>query len=91
MSRFSTPEDVRVAAEDFAADLYRRHRETGQALNPYCTPSAIDEFARGFNGTPRRSWEGPMEWDFRYLTGAAVRRLVDKDDTNAKDRTHSAQ
>lgn len=78
MSRFNSPADVFAAAEKWAAELHRNHIEKGHALNPYCTPGAINEFDRGFNGAPRYSWEGPEEWDFRYQTGAAVRRLVDQ-------------
>lgn len=78
MSRFNSPAEVLAAAEKWAAQLHRNHIEKNHALNPYCTPGAIAEFDHGFNGDPRRSWDIPVEWDFRYQTGAAVRRLVDQ-------------
>lgn len=77
MSRFNSPAEVLAAAEQWASVLHRNHVEKGHALNPYCTPGAINDFDRGFNGVPLHSWEVSAEWDYRYQTGAAVRRIVD--------------
>ena len=74
--RFNSPEEVRAAAEKWAAELYRRHLEKGHDLNPYCTPGARAEFDRAFSDLPRRSWELDPAWDYRWQVGQAVARLV---------------
>ena len=74
--RFNSPDEVKAAAEKWAADLYRRHVEKGHDLNPYCTPDARGEFDRAFSDAPRRSWDTAPEWDYRYQVGRAVARIV---------------
>lgn len=74
--RFNNPEEVKAAAEKWAADLVRRHVEKGHDLNPYCTPGARGEFDRAFSDLPRRSWDTAPEWDYRYQVGRAVARLI---------------
>ena len=74
--RFNSPEEVKAAADKFAADLYRRHVEFGHDLNPYCTPGARGEFDRAFSNLPRRSWDLDTSWDYRYQVGRAVAELV---------------
>lgn len=78
MSRFNSPAEVLAAAEKWAAQLHRNHTEKGHDLNPYCTPGARAEFDRAYANAPRRSWDIPVERDFRSQAGAAVRRLVDQ-------------
>jgi hypothetical protein len=74
--RFNNPDEVKTAAEKWAADLVRRHVEKNHDLNPYCTPGARDEFDRAFSDAPRRSWDIAPEWDYRYQVGRAVARIV---------------
>ena len=75
----SISEEVKTAAEESAADLYRRHLETGADLNPYSTPGGRAEFDRAYANLPRRSWEEPMgDFDYRYQLGRAVALLVNR-------------
>lgn len=78
--RFNTHEEVKAAAEKFAADLYARHIEKGHDLNPYCTPGARSEFQRAYDNGPFYSFERLDEnsrgFDFRYQVGRAVARIV---------------
>jgi hypothetical protein len=74
--RFNSPEEVKAAAEKWAAELYRLHIEKGHDLNPYATPGGRADFDRAFSDAPRYSWETLPEWDYRYQVGQAVARLV---------------
>jgi hypothetical protein len=74
--RFNNPDEVKQAAEKFAAEIVRNHFEKNHGLNPYCTPGARDEFDRGYANAPRRSWDIDPAWDFRYQTGQAVARII---------------
>jgi len=74
--RFSSPEEVKAAAEKFAAYLVRRHVEDGYDLNPYCTPGARHDFDKAFSGAPRSPWELSPEWDYRYQVGRAAARMI---------------
>jgi hypothetical protein len=76
MSRFNTPEEVKAAAEKWAAELYALHIEKNHDLNPYCTQGARAEFDRAYIDAPRYSWDLKPEWDFRYQVGRAVARIV---------------
>jgi hypothetical protein len=75
--RFSSPDEVRAAAEKSAAELYRRHVEHGHDLNPYCTPGARAEFDWAYSDAPRRTWDTNPDWDYRYQLGRAVARIVE--------------
>lgn len=77
--RFSTPQECKAAAEKFAADLYRRHIESGNDLNPYCTDGARAEFDRAFTDMPRRTWDINPDFDYRYQLGRAVAELVKRE------------
>ena len=89
MPDFHTPEQVKAAAEEFAADCLKKHLPihtdplTGEkyqiSLNPYCTTGARNEWQRGFDNAPPHSWETvEREWDFRFQVGRAARRLLDE-------------
>ena len=78
--RFNTPEEVKAAAEKWAADLVRRHLELGQDLNPYCTEGARSEFRRAFDNGPFYSFERQDDhargFDYRYQVGQAAARIM---------------
>lgn len=76
MARFNTPEEVKAAAEKWAAELYALHIEKNHDLNPYCTQGARAEFDRAYSDAPRWSWDLDPAWDFRYQVGRAVARIV---------------
>lgn len=76
MNRFNSPAEVLAAAEKHAANLYRRHVEQGNDLNPYCTPGARNDFDRAYANEPRHPWEGNPAWDYRWQTGQALARIV---------------
>lgn len=79
MSRFNSPEEVKAAAEKFAADLVMRHHVHGHELNPYCTQGARNDFDRAYDNKPRYSWEIDPAWDYRYQTGRAVARMIEQE------------
>jgi hypothetical protein len=74
--RFNSPQEVKAAAEKWAADLVRRHLEEGNDLNPYCTQGARAEYDRAYTNQPRRSWDTAPEWDYRYQLGQAAARIM---------------
>lgn len=85
MTRYSTTDEVREAAEKGAAADYAKHLPVhtdpdGQTwqwdLNPYCTQGARSCWQRGFDGAPAYSWERDLAWDFQYQRGAAAARIV---------------
>lgn len=89
MTRFASPEALKIAAEKQAAENLAHHLpihtdpQTGEtyqvSLNPYSTPGARNEWQRGFDNTPPRSWETvERDWDFRFQLGRATRRLLDE-------------
>ena len=88
MSRFNTPEEIKAWARKAAADDYKKHAvihtdPEGIAWqvdkNPYCTPGARNDWQRGFDNEPPRSYELPAvnQWDTRYQRGRAMAELLD--------------
>lgn len=86
MSRFNSPEEVAAWANSAAASDFKRHskvhtNEDGSnwqvSLNPYCTPGMRNDWQRGFDNAPPRSWEGTREYDIAFQRGAAARRIVE--------------
>lgn len=74
--RFNTPEEVKTWAARAAADDYRRHIEHGIDFNPFCTVGARNDWQRGFNNDPPRSYEGTLEFDTVYQRGRAAAKVV---------------
>jgi len=96
MTRFSSPEALKAAAEKAAAEDLARHLpvhtdpQTGEpyqiSLNPYSTVGARNEWQRGFDNAPPHSWETEeREWDFRFQLGRAARRLLDEHNASLKE------
>ena len=79
MTRFANPEEVRFWAEGAARGDIQRHRELGHDLNVYCTPGARNDWQRGFDNAPPRSWERTQEYDTMYQRGRAVAHLLKKE------------
>lgn len=77
MSRFNTPEEVKEYATKAAADDYRRHKEYGIDLNPFCTPGARNDWQRGFDNKGPRSYEVSIDFDTIYARGRAAALLVE--------------
>jgi hypothetical protein len=78
--RFNTHEEVKAAAEKWAAELYALHIEKGHSLNPYCTEGARSEFRRAYDNGPFYSFDRQDDhargFDFRFQVGQAVARIV---------------
>ena len=98
MTRFASPEALKAAAEETAAEDLARHLpirtdpQTGEqyqiSLNPYSTQGARTEWQRGFDNAPPHSWETlEREWDFRFQLGRAARRLLDEHNTKTKEKS----
>ena len=83
LKRYNNPDEVKQAAERFAAEIVHLHREKGHDINPYCTPGARGEFDRAFSNMPRRSFDTDPAWDLRYQTGRAVARILAGEQGNA--------
>jgi hypothetical protein len=88
MSRFNTPEEVKVWARTAAAGNIKRHQEHDHDLNPYCTPGARADWQRGFDNAPPRSYDHPDRnlWDTHYQRGRATAELLESMNTN-KEQT----
>jgi len=78
VSRFSTPEQAKAAAELAAADDHRRHLEYGIDLNPFCTQGARNDWQRGFDNAGSRSYESPtiVLWDTIYCAAELLLRSL---------------
>ena len=78
--RFNNPDEVKAWAEKVAAKDLERHREFGIDLNPFSTPGARNDWRRGFNGTPPRSWQSPTlnDFDTMYQRGRAMALLLEQ-------------
>ena len=96
MTRFNTPAEVKEWARTAAAADYKKHQvihvdEAGQIWqvdkNPYCTPGARNDWQRGFDNAPPRSYDHPErnQWDTHYRRGRAMAELIDsmKQEQNA--------
>ena len=74
--RFNTPEEVKAWAAEVAANDYKRHIENGIDLNPFCTDGARNDWQRGFDNAPPRSYESTQDFDTIYQRGRATAELV---------------
>lgn len=74
--RFASTAQVREAAEKAARTDWDMYLSFRSCLNPYCTPGAIASWERGFIGDAPRSYEGNLDWDFKYQRGAAANRII---------------
>lgn len=74
--RFNTPEEVKAWATTAASEDYKRHVEHGIDLNPYCTEGARNDWQRGFNNVPPRSYELTQDFDTMYQRGKAMALLL---------------
>lgn len=77
MSRFNSPEEVKVWALKAASGDYQRHLEFGVGLNPFCTEGARNDWQRGFEGKGPRPYETSVDYDTMYQRGAAARIIKD--------------
>lgn len=77
--RFNTPAEVKAWARMVAATNYKNHTEKGHGLNPYCTPGARNDWQRGYDNAPPRSYDHPERnnWDTHYQRGRAMAELID--------------
>lgn len=80
-----TAAEVVTMADKAAKEDYERHLPIhtdpdGTAWqidkNPYCTQGARYDWQRGFEGKPANSWEGTLDFNFKYQRGAAMARLL---------------
>lgn len=78
MTRFTTLEEAQVAARAAAEADYRRHKELGFDLNPFCTPGARTDWQRGYDNAGPRTYESPeiVKWNTIYLRGRAAAEIV---------------
>jgi hypothetical protein len=88
MSRFNTPHEVKAWAQQAAAADYKKHTivhtdpdgtQWQVDKNPYCTTGARNEWQRGFNNAPPRSYDRPdfQDWDTQYQRGRAMAELLE--------------
>lgn len=83
--RFNTKEEVISWADKAAREDYERHLpvhtdpdgKTWQVdKNPFCTYGARNDWQRGFDNAPPRSWEGTRDFDTVFQRGRAMARLI---------------
>lgn len=88
MTRFNNPDEVKAWAREIAAADYKKHvvihmDPDGIAWqvdkNPYCTPGARNDWQRGFDNVPPRSYELPTanDWCTKYQRGHAMAELLE--------------
>lgn len=73
--RFNTPEEVLAWADKVAREDIQRHLDNGVDLNPFCTDGARNQWQRGFDNLPPRSYESTLDYDTIYQRGRACGRL----------------
>lgn len=74
---FNTPGDVVAWADKAAIDSMKRHLEHGHDLNVFSTEGARNDWQRGYDNEPPRSFELTKDYDTAYQRGKAIRKLVD--------------
>lgn len=93
MSRFDTPEQVKAWARKAAAEDYKKHAtihtdadgtQWQVSRNPYCTEGARNDWQRGFDNAPPKSYDHPEQnsWDTHYQRGRAMAELLESMNAN---------
>lgn len=72
MSRFNTPEEVKVWAAKTVIGDYEMAMKHGSSLNPFCTDGARNDWQRGFDNAGPRSYESSIDFDTIYQRGRAM-------------------
>ena len=75
--RFNTPLEIVAWADNAAIDSMKRHLEHGHDLNVFSTEGARNDWQRGFENAPPRSFEVTQDYDTAYQRGKAIRKLMD--------------
>jgi hypothetical protein len=75
--RFNTPLEIVAWADNAAIDTMKRHLEYGHDLNVFSTEGARNDWQRGFDNAPPRSFEVTQDYDTAYQRGKAIRKLMD--------------
>ena len=75
--RFNTPLEIVAWADNAAIDTMKRHLEHGHDLNVFSTEGARNDWQRGFDNAPPRSFEVTQDYDTAYQRGKAIRKLMD--------------
>ena len=75
--RFNTPLEIVAWADNAAIDTMKRHLEHGHDLNVFSTEGARNDWQRGFDNAPPRSFEVTQDYDAAYQRGKAIRKLMD--------------
>jgi hypothetical protein len=75
--RFNTPLEIVAWADNAAIDSMKRHLEHGHDLNVFSTEGARNDWQRGFDNAPPRSFEVIQDYDTAYQRGKAIRKLID--------------
>lgn len=73
---FNTPQAVIEWADKAAIDTMKRHLEHGHDLNVFSTQGARNDWQRGFDGAPPRSFELTQDYDTIYQRGRAIKKLL---------------
>jgi hypothetical protein len=72
---FNNPAEV-VAWADSAAEVCLLHHDLYDvSKNPYSTDGMRNDWQRGYDNAPPRSFELTQEYDTAYQLGAATKRL----------------
>lgn len=74
---FNTPGEAVAWANKAAIHSMKRHLEYGHDLNVFSTEGARNDWKRGYDNEPPRSFELTQDYDIAYQRGKAVRKLVD--------------
>lgn len=77
--RFNTPEEVLAWADKVAREDIQRSKEHDVDLNPFSTDGARNQWQRGFDNLPPRSYEGSRDFDTIYQRGRAVARILEEE------------
>lgn len=78
MSRFNTPEQVKAWAAKAVVGDYEMSVKHNSSLNPFCTDGARNDWQRGFDNAPPRSYELTQDFDTIYQRGRAMAELLNK-------------
>lgn len=74
---FNTPDEIVAWADNAAIDSMKRHLEHGGDLNVFSTEGARNDWQRGYDNAPPRSFELTQAYDTAYQRGKAIRKLID--------------
>ena len=71
------PAQIVTLAELRVLGDYDKHVQFGSSLNPYSTVGNREDWQRGFDNSPARSYEGDVAYGPAYQRGRAMARLLE--------------